>query len=133
MTVSGLAASEMAMVYKNGQMVHSMRANGKTTELTAKENSLTSTETSMMENGLMIKLMVTESIIISTVLNTRVNGETICNMVKEKRVGLMDLCTKGNTWPVRSMEWVCIVGTTAPNTMESGMRIKSKVLVHTVG
>lgn len=51
MMVNGLEASEMAMVYKNGQMVPNMKDNGRIIEHTVKESSFTSMEISMMENG----------------------------------------------------------------------------------
>lgn len=51
MMESGLVDSEMVKVSSNGQTVPGTRANGKTTELTEKENSLTSMVTSTMETG----------------------------------------------------------------------------------
>ena len=51
MMVSGSAASEMDLVHKNGQMVLSMKVNGKIIEHTARENSFILTVISMMEIG----------------------------------------------------------------------------------
>jgi len=51
MMVSGLAASEMDLVHKNGQMVLSTKDNGKIIEHTERENSSILTAISMMESG----------------------------------------------------------------------------------
>lgn len=51
MMVSGSAASEMDSVHRNGQMVLSMKVNGKIIEHTARENSFILTVISMMEIG----------------------------------------------------------------------------------
>jgi len=50
-TVNGLEASEMGMVFKNGQMVLNMKDSGKIIEHTEKASSFILMVTSMMENG----------------------------------------------------------------------------------
>ena len=54
-------------------------------------------ETSMKENGSMIKLTETVHILMRTVLHTLVNGRMISSKVLEKRFGLMELFMKGHT------------------------------------
>ena len=126
MMANGSVDSEMGMVFKNGQMVPNTRVNGKTTELTEKENSYILTETYTMESGSTIKQTATVSIIISTAPCTRATGEMISSMVKEKNHGLMALFMRDTTWLAKSMEWVFIAGMTAANIQVNGMRIKSR-------
>ena len=61
-------------------------------------------ETSMKESGLMIRLTEMVHTLIRTVLLTPANGRTICNMALEKRTGLMEYFTRGNTLWVLNME-----------------------------
>merc|ERR1711935_1240231 len=94
--VNGLADSEMEMVSNNGPMVRDMKANGKTTELMVKANSLILMEMSMRETGSTTKLMDMVYIIILMVLCMKSTGERIFNMELVKRAGLMAPFTKEN-------------------------------------
>ena len=133
MMVSGLEDSETEKVYSNGQMALGMKASGKTTEPTVKENSLILMETSMMETGSMIKLMAMESIIISMELCMRDTGEMTFSTVRVRRVGPMDPFTKDSTWPERNMGLAFTAGTMALSIKVNGTRTKLKALVLTVG
>jgi hypothetical protein len=54
-------------------------------------------------------------------------------MDKEKKAGLMDLYMKVNIWQVKNMDLVFTIGLTDRDILANGMKIKSKVLVLTVG
>jgi len=125
--VNGLEASEMVMVFKNGQMVLNTKVNGKIIEHMEKVNLSISTVTSMMENGLTTKQTAMESTITSMVPCMRGIGEMIFSMVKERNRGLMARSMKATTWPVKSMVWVFIAGTTAASIQVNGSKTKSKV------
>jgi len=133
MMESGLEASEMAMVYKNGQMALNTKDNGRTTELMEKVNLFILMVIFTTENGSTIKQMDMVSTITLMVLCMRATGEMIFNMVKEKNHGQMDQYMKGTIWPVRNMAWVFIVGMTEVSTQENGTKTKLKDLEHTAG
>ena len=73
------------------------------------------------------------SIITSMVPCMKDIGEMIFNMVKEKNHGLMAQYMKATTWPVKSMVWVFIAGTTVASIQVNGSKTKSKVLELTAG
>lgn len=132
-TENGSEDLETDTVYKSGQMVLSMKANGRIIEPMAKESSFILMVTSTMENGSMIKLTVMEFIITSTVPCTKDTGKMIFNMEKEKNHGLMAQSTKANTWLERSTVSELIAGTMEANTKENGTKTKSKALEPTAG
>ena len=72
----------------------------------------------------MIKQMVMELIITSMAQFTRVNGLMTYNMVKEKKVGKMDLHSKENMPRVKSMELVIMNGMMVLSILEIGTKIK---------
>lgn len=132
-TENGSEDLETDTVSKSGQMVLSMKANGRIIEPMAKESSFILMVTSTMENGSMIKLTVMEFIITSTVPCTKDTGKMIFNMEKEKNHGLMAQSTKANTWLERSTVSELIAGTMEANTKENGTKTKSKALEPTAG
>ena len=83
MMESGRVDSEMAMVFRNGQMVPYMKVNGKIIELTVKVNSLISTVTSTKANGSTTKPTETESTSTQTAPDTKANGTTTNNTEKD--------------------------------------------------
>jgi hypothetical protein len=80
----------MVMALCNGVMVLSLKVNGQWGRLKAMVYLHIQREKSMMVNGFTIKLMVEAFTFILMVLSTMANGNMICNMVWEKRLGLMD-------------------------------------------
>ena len=104
MMENGSVDSETATVSRNGQMVLYMMDIGKTIEHMGKESSFILMAIFTMVIGLMIKLMATEYIIISMVPCTKETGETISNMEKAKKAGLMDLFMKESFSNSQDME-----------------------------
>jgi hypothetical protein len=130
---NGSVDSETGTVSNNGLMAQGTRDTGKIIGLMEKVNSLILMVTFMMATGSMIKPTAMAFTIISMVLCMRVSGEMIFNMEKEKNLGLINLCTKVNTWPVKNTDLVSIPGMMAQDIKENGMKIKSKGLELTVG
>jgi len=133
MMVSGSEDSGTEKVYSSGQMALGMKASGKTTELTVKENSLILTETSMMETGSTIKLMATESITILMEQCMRDTGEMTFSTVRVRRAGPMDPFTKVSTWPERNTDLASIAGMMVRSIKVNGTRTRSKASVLTAG
>ena len=73
------------MENKYGPMVPNTSVNGARIELMEEVSSFTSTETSMMDSGQMIKPTVMEYISMSTEPNMRACGEMISSMEKASR------------------------------------------------
>ena len=68
-------------------------------------------ETSMKENGSMIKLTETVHILMRTVLHMLVNGRMISSMVLVKSSGLMELFMRGDTpWELNMEKEYCSLG-----------------------
>ena len=66
-------------------------------------------------------------------LATKASGKMISSMDMARRLGQMDPFIKEIINKARSMDMVGMNGTTDLNTKETGSRIKSKALEHTVG
>lgn len=130
---SGKEASVMDLVSSNGQMVQGMKENGVKIELMAKANSCTLTEMSMMDSGPMIKLTVSVYICMLTVQSMRACGAMIFNMARVLRHGQMDLNMRVNMHSDASMALDSISGTTAPNTLASGKKIRFLASASTPG
>jgi hypothetical protein len=122
--VSGKEAKDMGMVNRSGQMVLSMKANGKRIRLTEKEYFGMCTETNMKDNGRETKLMVKENILIVMVLHMKECGRTIYNMAKGKNIGTIIQNTLVFTQKVKNMELDATHGMMDQNIMETGKKIK---------
>lgn len=83
-------------------------------------------------SGPMIWLMAKALLLIPMVLDTSVNGKMIFNMVKERRVGIMErLFTMVPSSRVKSMVRVDFHGKTAASTREILMMGSSKAMANT--
>ena len=112
------------MGYDSGQMVPDKKDTGRITGPMERENSPISMAISMTATGSMIRLMDTVFTTTSMAPCMRANGETICNMEREKNLGLTSRFTRESTWQERSMETGFTRGTMAQDTMENGTRIR---------
>ena len=88
---------EKDMEFKLGQTTLNMWVSGKITKPMAEEFYIIQMETSMMVNGLMIKLVGLVLTLIATELSTLENGSRISNGAEENRFGLIEKSTKENT------------------------------------
>lgn len=76
--------------------------------------------------GLMIKLMDLVSTFMLTALAMKESEKTTCSMAKARKLGLMALFTKGNTFKARSMATESTVGTMDRAMKGLGSRTKSE-------
>ena len=128
---------------KFGMMALFIRANGKTTRRTEKEDSFMPTEMFMKENGSTTRLMGRECTLTLMELNMLATGKKISktamelklgqmvpnilepmstgrNMARENLFGLTDQDTKDSSMTTTSMEMEFMNGPMAGNTTESG-------------
>ena len=87
----------------------------------------------MMDSGQMIKLTVSVYICMLTVQSMKACGAMIFNMARVLRHGQMDLNMRVNMHSDASMELDSISGTTAPNTLVSGKKIRFLASASTPG
>jgi hypothetical protein len=99
-----------AKVNKSGQMAHFMKDTGLTIKLTAKEGLFMLMEMFMRVSGIMIKLRAMVSILTWMVHSIKVLGKKISSMVKEEKLGQMELCMKETICKGRNKEWVFLNG-----------------------
>ena len=112
MKVSGMEVSEMAMVFKNGQMVLNTKVIGSLIKPTEKENLLTLMEIHTKEIGETTK--PTGRVFISMLLGhpTMESGKMTYKTDKVKKAGWMVLCTWEATNWERSTDMALILGVT---------------------
>lgn len=78
--------------------------------------------------GLMIKQMAMVFTFTSMEQGMRANGKMICNMAKEKKLGLMAQFMRVSTWLARSMDLVSIPGMMVQDTKANGLKIRLEVM-----
>ena len=99
----GLSGCAMVMEDKRGPTGPFMLGHGVTTRQMEKAGFSTLMGMCMMENGSMIRLMVSEPILMQMELATKENGKKTDSMDLELKPGLMDPVMKDNTQKERSM------------------------------
>jgi len=110
-----------------------MRAGGKITKLTAKEDLSTLMEMSTTDNGSMIRPMDLVYIAILMELSTKDTGRKISNTEMDSKHGQMVLNTKVNTFKARSTELADLLGLMEALIMESLSRIIFKAKENIIG
>ena len=110
-----------------------MKAGGKTTKQTAKEDLFMLTEMSMMANGSTIKPMDLECIAMQTELNTRDSGKTISNTETVLRHGQMVPSMRANMFKERKTVRADSHGLMAQLIMEYSTKTIFKEQVNTTG
>lgn len=110
-----------------------MKAGGKTTKQTAKEDLFMQMEMSMMANGSTIRPMDLECIAILTELNTRDSGKRISNMETVSRHGQMVPSMRANMFKERKTARVDSLGLMAQLITEYSTKTISKEQANTTG
>lgn len=121
---SGKEVKDMELDNKFGQMVLSMKANGKKIRLTAREYFGMYMETNTKDNGREIRPMDKENILIVTVLHTKECGKMIYSTVKEKNIGTTIQSTPVAIQKAKNMELDAIHGMMDLNIPETGKKTK---------
>ena len=135
MKESGSSARTFVKVKENrsGQMDPCMKDGGKITKLTAKEDSFTLMEMSMMVNGSTTKPMDLEYTAILTVPSMKDIGRKISSMEMVSRPGQMVPSMRVNTSKARRMVREDLHGLTDQLTTECFTRTIFKVLANITG
>ena len=121
---SGKEVKDTVLDNKFGQMVLSMKANGKKIRLMAREYFGMYMETNTKGNGRETKPTDKENILIVTVLHMKECGKMIYSMVKEKNIGTIILSTPVAIQKEKNMELDATHGMMDPNIQETGKKTK---------
>jgi len=81
----------------------------------------------------MTKLMATASIYTLTALDMKAPGKMTYSTDRAKKLGLMEVSMRVNTWLVKNMDKAFTAGMTVQGMEVNGMKIKLKALVLTLG
>ena len=123
----------MVSVSRNGQVVKSMSANGKTTKQMGRGGFSMLMEISMLEILFMTNLMATAYIFMSIRLNMLVNGKMICSMAKVLKAGQMAQSMLAAISSVRRVARASIIGLMVHNLKEIGSTTQSADVESTNG
>lgn len=121
---SGGTKKDMAMEFKHGQMVPSMKVIGKKIKHVGKVPSSMLTVTYIKVSGEMIKPMVMGHIIIRMVQSMKVDGKMIFKKAMELRHGKTAQFTKVTTKKDKNMELVSTFGQMVLFIRETGLTIR---------
>ena len=131
--VSGKEVSETVLVNKHGLMAQNTLVSGAKTELTGKENLFMSMEMFMTAFGPMTRQTVQEPTSTLMVLCTKVSGKMICNMGKALKPGQIKADMRDNMLLAENTASEVTSGMTVVSIQETGVKIRSVVLVSTHG
>ena len=125
--------TSMVSVSRNGQVVKSMLANGKTIKQMERGGFSMLMEISMLEILFMTNLMETAYIFMLTRQNTSVNGKMTCSMAKVSKAGQMALSMLEAISSARRVARASIIGLMVHNLKEIGSTTQSADVESTNG